>query len=699
MHELQGETSRATVKLQKLSILQLSKTQYDDWNSKGSLKPLYNIFVLDASLHRAYYLIPELVYEREGNNTHYVHICGHCNEAVVKKKKLPKYSIGERIYCPLFILLTTISLSARGYDFGAPWKIGLQTLSLAEECLISKCRVYATIVKLRPPERLSKDTRSDALKGHCLTVAHNGAYKAGDIMPHLNATDSIQLVFIGEMDKWNRIRKNWKENGIIVSTIQVRPRVIQQWLQVLVIVNPLYADVPIHDFDNSDTITALQGIPELILENAHVTTDEQTLRIERSTVSSSAAGLGGARELDDNVDDGLHAPEDTDRSGLDAVYLGHLGDCTGSNEPTKRNVSDNSILTGVAATLRDAIRNSSNNPDSNVPTTSSLPITTGSVHKVEITRKDTAIDEFSNNKELFLGSFPWLFLFGDGIPGHGSMPTTFNSFILQHYKQDFAQCPKLIFLLFNQIQRHATARVASAKVNSSKKGINKFMDTINSPNFDDQLQAALKSPESQYAKKLMNQILPNITTAGAKIPFGAIERREHLYELHSLVQFYGLPTTFLTISPNEIQSPLTLRLCCAHENKTLLEIRLLTSEQRAKITSRNPVAAAVFFEKIIEVTLKELLGIKGFRNKKKMLSSMETGIGIIGKVFAFFGGKETQGRGTLHIHLLIWAALAPFLLQKCASDSDLINGIREVIESMVTAEISKAGYEALITRE
>jgi predicted GNAT family acetyltransferase len=68
-------------------------------------------------------------------------------------------------------------------------------------------------------------------------------------------------------------------------------------LQVLSIVNPLYADVPIHDFDDDDNVTALQRIPELILENAHVTTDEQTLRIERSTVTSSAAGLGGAREL------------------------------------------------------------------------------------------------------------------------------------------------------------------------------------------------------------------------------------------------------------------------------------------------------------------------------------------------------------------------------------------------------------------
>jgi hypothetical protein len=187
----------------------LSKEQYDDWNAKGRLKPLYNIFVSDASLQQAYYLIPELVHKGEGDNTHYVHTCEHCTAYVIKKRKLPKYSIGERVYKTPTIFLTTYLLCpllACGCDYGSQWKIGLQTLSLAEECLISKSGVYANIAKLRPPERLSKETHSDALKGHCLTVAHKGAYKAGDILPHLTANDSIQLVFIGEMDRCARRR-------------------------------------------------------------------------------------------------------------------------------------------------------------------------------------------------------------------------------------------------------------------------------------------------------------------------------------------------------------------------------------------------------------------------------------------------------------------------------------------------------------
>ena len=33
---------------------------------------------------------------------------------------------------------------------------------------------------------------------------------------------------------------------------------------------------------------------------------------------------------------------------------------------------------------------------------------------------------------------------------------------------------------------------------------------------------------------------------------------------------------------------------------------------------------------------------------------MTTGIGILGHVSAYFGTVESQGRGTLHLHLLLW---------------------------------------------
>ena len=105
----------------------------------------------------------------------------------------------------------------------------------------------------------------------------------------------------------------------------------------------------------------------------------------------------------------------------------------------------------------------------------------------------------------------------------------------------------------------------------------------------------------------------------------------------------------MTISPNEIQSHLVIRLCDHHTNQTLAEIVLMTSEQRALLTSKNPVAAAIFFEEIIDATLEHLLGVKNAKKKKSTMECTEDIMkGVLGNLFAFYGAIECQGRGIYH---------------------------------------------------
>eukprot|EP00732_Lithocolla_globosa_P000686 Lithocolla_globosa_v1_NODE_255_length_4802_cov_69.795660.p3 type:complete len:319 gc:universal NODE_255_length_4802_cov_69.795660:1786-2742(+) len=71
--------------------------------------------------------------------------------------------------------------------------------------------------------------------------------------------------------------------------------------------------------------------------------------------------------------------------------------------------------------------------------------------------------------------------------------------------------------------------------------------------------------------------------------------------------------------------------------------------QRKQMVARNPLAAAKFFHKVVDAFLHCLLGIS--RKKNKPLS--DDG-GILGHVKAHYGTVEAQGRGSLHIHLLLW---------------------------------------------
>lgn len=64
-------------------------------------------------------------------------------------------------------------------------------------------------------------------------------------------------------------------------------------------------------------------------------------------------------------------------------------------------------------------------------------------------------------------------------------------------------------------------------------------------------------------------------------------------------------------------------------------------------------SAAKFFHFLVNVVLKTLLQVKVTKYW------VQSGTGIFGKVGAYFGTVKSQGRGTLHLHILIWLKNTP----------------------------------------
>ena len=174
------------LRLQNIQCLRLKDEEFQVWSSKpAELQALYNILLVDTTLREAYFLYPDLT--TNDCDGLIISACDSCHESILGRNKVgyskrPQYSV------------------AAGFDFGSPWRLAtlLEPLSLAEKCLISKSRIYADIIKLRPPERISdEDCRSLALRGHVLAIPHKGVYQAAEILPRLSADDNIQLFFIG----------------------------------------------------------------------------------------------------------------------------------------------------------------------------------------------------------------------------------------------------------------------------------------------------------------------------------------------------------------------------------------------------------------------------------------------------------------------------------------------------------------------
>jgi hypothetical protein len=122
---------------------------------------------------------------------------------------------------------------------------------------------------------------------------------------------------------------------------------------------------------------------------------------------------------------------------------------------------------------------------------------------------------------------------------------------------------------------------------------------------------------------------------------------------------------------------------------------LASPEQRAHIAAMNPVAGAKYFRRLVDKGFSHLFQTtpNGETNISKTRSYQSNRIGILGKVIAHFVVFEVQGRGSLHLHSLIWTTLSPSLLQRIAHVPELVKEVQEVLNAIVLADISLDGYK------
>ncbi|KAH1907588.1 hypothetical protein KXW47_001287, partial [Aspergillus fumigatus] len=103
---------------------------------------------------------------------------------------------------------------------------------------------------------------------------------------------------------------------------------------------------------------------------------------------------------------------------------------------------------------------------------------------------------------------------------------------------------------------------------------------------------------------------------------------------------YGMPAFWMTINPSDLQSPLVLTLagCPLSEEDSAAS----NSAIRRAVATSNPVAVAEFFHHVCEAVLHGLL------------SGNDDTEGVLGDISNYFGVVESNGRGTLHLHALLW---------------------------------------------
>ena len=246
----------------------------------------------------------------------------------------------------------------------------------------------------------------------------------------------------------------------------------------------------------------------------------------------------------------------------------------------------------------------------------------------------------------------------------------------------FARHPIFAFLVFNMLVRFGNGKISMGTI--SRKSFEKFKQAVGNltpetlREAEEQLEATGKCGNEN-----IDIVLRELEVFGFKQPMSREDRVAMRTKIRSLMIRHGLPAIWFTINPNDIRNPVKLKLAAHRTHETDEAVRILTDLlndglQRTRLSMSDPVSAAIFFHREISCFFKHYtpLGQDG----------------VFGRVNQYFGAVETNSRGALHLHGLLWlhgnTELDQVLVDANKPDAA---AYREAIETYVDSVFKEVG--------
>ena len=111
--------------------------------------------------------------------------------------------------------------------------------------------------------------------------------------------------------------------------------------------------------------------------------------------------------------------------------------------------------------------------------------------------------------------------------------------------------------------------------------------------------------------------------------------------------------------------------------------------ERAHLVAKHPVAIARFFDKLIQSIIDtlsiDILSSMYFRHRESLVLG-----GVLGPVRGYYGTVENQGRGSLHLHILIRldVNMRPSELRSSVKHECFRNNLIEYLEDIIKDDLS-----------
>ena len=356
-------------------------------------------------------------------------------------------------------------------------------------------------------------------------------------------------------------------------------------------------------------------------------------------------------------------------------------------------------------------------------------------------READPLNDFRGDDKGLATSFPHVFMLGKG---YGRAPGQLNRDNRHHLLKQFTLVPaqdrRLMGFLFDVLQRTRVMKGVNAYVDDNKHAMETIQNLLQHPEERVKLLQAIKTPECQSSKQILNKYLTVLKFAGKDIPYGVVEGTKLKHRAMGMVARYSASTCFLTISAENLSNPRSLRLSCRTINNNsfpakfsngsplgatgeefirhIAEASTVISEgeielppfslpERAKLASDNPIAFVTENKSILDDILSILIGatadIPEFYSKTEGTSVRRTRYfknvkGILGFALAFIGVTEDHAKGHLHWHLTVNAGLTAYALQRFANLKELCEKISKVLSTIYATELVPAAAAATILR-
>ena len=336
----------------------------------------------------------------------------------------------------------------------------------------------------------------------------------------------VSVSFLGDRGQLDKLINGGDQR--IPKELTVRPEVVFQWLAALAVLHPEFFPA-CNIVDRSEDIENVMRNLSLQLMSEAELIDSVGQQMNQELESDTARVRFGTQHQAEDMDD-------VAEHGQPAMAASLLR----GNTDTFGNVRDTDTASILYA-MRDLVSGRDGGANTGL-------------HRIN--REQDPINEFSENQKLYLGGFPTLFLFGKGLSCTGSVPQRAAEHMILQFHGHFARNRWLLFALMNQQMRHAAARAASSAINTHPEAAREFSELARDAEFKRQVELHSNDPDSTEAKKLAAKCRKFIHLAGAKVPYSPAERNEALTKMYSMTYRFGIPSVFLTFSPDDIGSPL-----------------------------------------------------------------------------------------------------------------------------------------------